>query len=139
MPAATARRDGLAPLPQTYQEPAGGSPHRAADAVFRRSQALWGGPGSSLAPLRSSRSTAALDKLERPTVQVAEPRGDADGSGSRQRRRGAGPVHRAFAAVERLTGFNRNQVSLGLQARAGWLLCRAPGVLPLDAPCSLSV
>lgn len=53
---------------QTSLEPL--SPTRSAGAVFKRSQALWGGPSLGSLRLRSSRSFAALEKLERPQVQV---------------------------------------------------------------------
>lgn len=101
------------PLLQACLAPAFASPRRSASGVFRRSQALWGGPSGSLARLPSSRSAAALDKLERPTVQVAERMGGSSGGGPPER--GMGLVHQAFAAAERRTGFSRNQLSLGLQ------------------------
>lgn len=102
---------------QTCLEPSGGSPtcHNASD-VFRRSQALWGSQPGGAPALRSSRSFAALEKLERPTVQVAE-------SLPREPRpagwlaRTAGGLHRALSAVERASGFSRNQLALGMQVR----------------------
>lgn len=45
-----------------------GSPSRGAGEVFRRSQALYGGSMR----LRSARSFAALEKLDRPQVQVGK-------------------------------------------------------------------
>ena len=112
-----------APLPaQTSGEPACGSP-RGADEVFRRSQLQWGTAGQPAAgapQLRSSRSLAVLERLERPTVQVAERL-----PAQRQTRLARGPVHRTFAAAEWATGFNRNQLSLGLQVLGpGPMRCR---------------
>jgi hypothetical protein len=102
---------------QTAVDPAGGQ--RSAGGVFRRSQALWGTPR-----LSSTSSSAALGKLARPTVQLAE----AAASEQKPPRRGvqhaSGWVHRAFAAAEWATGFTRNQLSLGLQV--GQLEISAP-------------
>jgi hypothetical protein len=95
--------------PQTQAEVV--SPRGDASAIYRHSQLLCGG-----ALRHSSLSTAALENLARPEVEAVEPvRQEAQPAGLAQRL--SAVVARAFAFVQRWTGFNRAQVSLGIQVR----------------------
>jgi hypothetical protein len=95
--------------------------------TYRQSQLLPSEPLTSRS-LLGSRSAAALDRLVKPSVHVAEAVAPRQRAGWAQRISAA--TRLGFSAVERVTGFSRGQTSLGLQMAVAWIASMFLVIIP---------